>query len=216
MFGKAPRGATQRPKKSANQALLPKWLGVFFLLLSTICVAIVLMLWRPWQPVATHQNDDPAAAARPATQETNRDYQFYDLLPKQKVTPIPEQAVPKAQSSETAIIVESRPAAEDDSNANAADESPADPFTDQPAEEKPVAPVYMLQVRSFEDPEEADARRAEIILNGLSADVIISNEKGKIWYRVVSGPYASVDAARTAQQSLQNAGIDSIIVKQRD
>ena len=59
----------------------------------------------------------------------------------------------------------------------------------------------------------ADARRAEIILNGLSADVVRSVENGKVWYRVVSGPYDSAEAAIIAQQTLQNSGIDSIVVK---
>ena len=64
-----------------------------------------------------------------------------------------------------------------------------------------------------DDPDQADARRAEIILNGLSADVVRSVENGKVWYRVVSGPYDSAEAAIIAQQTLQNSGIDSIVVK---
>ena len=61
--------------------------------------------------------------------------------------------------------------------------------------------------------DQADARRAEIILNGLSADVVQSTENGKVWYRVVSGPYDSQEAAVIAQQTLQHSGIDSIVVK---
>ena len=80
------------------------------------------------------------------------------------------------------------------------------------SEPAPVA-NYILQVRSYDDPDQADARRAEIILNGLSADVIQSTENGKVWYRVVSGPYDSQDAAIIAQQTLQHSGIDSIVVK---
>jgi cell division protein FtsN len=58
----------------------------------------------------------------------------------------------------------------------------------------PQQPTYILQVRSYNDPDQADARRAEIILNGLSADVIKS-ENGQTWYRVISGPYDTQDAA---------------------
>jgi len=75
------------------------------------------------------------------------------------------------------------------------------------------APNYILQVRSYDDPDQADARRAEIILNGLSADVVQTTENGKVWYRVVSGPYDSQEAAVIAQQTLQHSGIDSIVVK---
>ena len=77
----------------------------------------------------------------------------------------------------------------------------------------PASASYILQVRSFDDPDQADARRAEIILNGLSADVVRSVENGKVWYRVVSGPYDSAESAIIAQQTLQHSGIDSIVVK---
>ena len=50
---------------------------------------------------------------------------------------------------------------------------------------------------------------AEIILNGLSADVVKTVENGQTWYRVFSGPYDSQDAALAAQQTLQHSGIDS-------
>ena len=68
-------------------------------------------------------------------------------------------------------------------------------------------------MRSYPDPDSADARRAEIILNGLSADVMKTTEGGQTWYRVVSGPYETQEAAVIAQQSLQHSGIDSIVVK---
>ena len=63
------------------------------------------------------------------------------------------------------------------------------------------------------DPDSADARRAEIILNGLSADVVKTVENGQTWYRVFSGPYDSQEAALAAQQTLQHSGIDSIVIK---
>ena len=81
---------------------------------------------------------------------------------------------------------------------------------------EPAAPAqasYILQVRSYPDPDSADARRAEIILNGLSADVVKTVENGQTWYRVFSGPYDSQDAALAAQQTLQHSGIDSIVIK---
>ena len=76
-----------------------------------------------------------------------------------------------------------------------------------------VKASYILQVRSYTDPDAADARRAEIILNGLSADVVKSTDGGETWYRVISGPYDSAEAAVIAQQTLQHSGIDSIVVK---
>lgn len=141
-------------------------------------------------------------------EETNHDYRFYDLLPQQQVTPIPEQAVPETKPQQPVVIVEapseaSAPVANDPAAAVAAEENP----------QQPHQASFILQVRSYPDPDSADARRAEIILNGLSADVVKSVENGKIWYRVVSGPYDSQDAAVAAQQTLQHSGIDSIVVK---
>ncbi|MNH32070.1 cell division protein FtsN [compost metagenome] len=84
-----------------------------------------------------------------------------------------------------------------------------------PSATAPQQPTYILQVRSYNDPDQADARRAEIILNGLSADVVKSTENGQIWYRVISGPYDTQDAALAAQQTLQHSGIDSIVIKRK-
>ena len=138
-------------------------------------------------------------------EDTNKDYRFYDLLPQQQVTPIPEQAIPESKNQGTAMIVEA-------------------PSTTQPAASESVGidpnqsattqqPTYILQVRSYNDPDQADARRAEIILNGLSADVVKSTENGQTWYRVISGPYDTQDAA-FAQQP-QHSGIDSIVIKRK-
>ena len=39
-------------------------------------------------------------------EETNKDYRFYDLLPQQQVTPIPEQAVPETKDKSPVVIIE--------------------------------------------------------------------------------------------------------------
>ena len=103
------------------------------------------------------------------------------------------------------------------STAQPAASEPASVSTDDTTDSTaaiPQQPNYILQVRSYTDPDQADARRAEIILNGLSADVIKSSENGKTWYRVISGPYDTQEAL-AAQQTLQHSGIDSIVIKRR-
>lgn len=202
MFGKTQRGVSERPNKP-KQPLVPKWLGTLVLILIVLCIAVMLMLWKPWAPVKTKSND---VTSEHYQEDTNTDYRFYDLLPQQQVTPIPEQAVPENQQVEaTPVIVEAPARVELSVNVENTDsiEGAA----------APAKPSYILQVRSFPDPDSADARRAEIILNGLSADVMKSTEGGQTWYRVVSGPYESQDAAVLAQQTLQHSGIDSIVVK---
>jgi len=204
VFGKTQRGVSERPNKP-KKPLIPKWLGTLVAILAVLCIVVMLMLWKPWQPVPAKNQ---ITSEHYQEEDTNKDYRFYDLLPQQQVTPIPEQAIPESKNQGTAMIVEA-------------------PSTTQPAASEsvgidpnqsattPQQPTYILQVRSYNDPDQADARRAEIILNGLSADVVKSTENGQTWYRVISGPYDTQDAALAAQQTLQHSGIDSIVIKRK-
>jgi hypothetical protein len=200
VFGKTQRGVSERPNKP-KKPLIPKWLGMLVAILAILCVGVMLMLWQPWQPVPAKNQ---VTSDHYQEEDTNKDYRFYDLLPQQQVTPIPEQAVPETKQQGNVVIIESpKP-----------ETTTEDPITITSTE--PTAPdqaSYILQVRSYPDPDSADARRAEIILNGLSADVIKTVENGQTWYRVFSGPYDSQDAALAAQQTLQHSGIDSIVIK---
>ena len=202
VFGKTQRGVSERPNKP-KKPLVPKWLGMLVLILIVLSFAVALLLWKPWEPVKPRSNE---VTSEHYQEETNKDYRFYDLLPQQQVTPIPEQAVPENQQVQTAPVIVEAPsvAAEPTTSAEGITES---------AETVVAKPSYILQVRSYPDPDSADARRAEIILNGLSADVMKTTEGGQTWYRVVSGPYETQEAAVIAQQSLQHSGIDSIVVK---
>lgn len=201
MFGKTQRGVSERPNKP-KKPLIPAWLGTLMVVLVLLCFAVALMLWKPWAPVQPKGQ----ISSEHYQEDTNKDYRFYDLLPQQQVTPIPEQAVPETQQQNTVVIVEAPTAVE----APAASEANVG-LSEMSA---PVVKAsYILQVRSYTDPDAADARRAEIILNGLSADVLKSTEGGETWYRVISGPYDSAEAAVIAQQTLQHSGIDSIVVK---
>lgn len=198
MFGKTQRGVSERPNKP-KKPLIPAWLGTLVIILIILSFLVALMLWKPWEPVKPKSQ----VSAEHAPEETNKDYRFYDLLPQQQVTPIPEQAIPEAKDQGTVVIVEAPKEA-----------APADSTEDGSQDSAPApATSYILQVRSYDDPDQADARRAEIILNGLSADVVQTTENGKVWYRVVSGPYTSQESAVIAQQTLQHSGIDSIVVK---
>ncbi|MFW2074971.1 SPOR domain-containing protein [Acinetobacter gerneri] len=202
MFGKVQRGVSERPNKP-KKPLIPKWLGTLVAILVILSIAVALMLWKPWAPV--HPKND--VTSNHYQEDTNKDYRFYDLLPQQQVTPIPQQAVPESQTQSRPIIVEA-PDHSQQSSSSAITNSDDGTVTPQVRQNS-----YILQVRSYNDPDHADARRAEIILNGLSADVLKTTEGGKTWYRVISGPYDTLDAAVNAQQALQHSGIDSIVVK---
>ncbi|ENU87626.1 SPOR domain-containing protein [Acinetobacter sp. CIP 102129] len=200
MFGKTQRGVSERPNKP-KKPLIPKWLGMLVAILAILCVGVMLMLWQPWQPVPAKNQ---VTSDHYQEEDTNKDYRFYDLLPQQQVTPIPEQAVPETKQQGNVVIIESP-------KPETTTEDPTAITSTEPAVQAQAS--YILQVRSYPDPDSADARRAEIILNGLSADVVKTVENGQTWYRVFSGPYDSQDAALAAQQTLQHSGIDSIVIK---
>ncbi|WP_350657349.1 SPOR domain-containing protein [Psychrobacter sp. S1-30-MNA-CIBAN-0213] len=80
---------------------------------------------------------------------------------------------------------------------------------------KPAA-TYILQINSFGDADEADRRRAQVLMAGVDARVVKNTTgNGLPIYQVISRPMNSRQAVTTAQQRLQNNGIDSIIVEQR-
>ena len=80
---------------------------------------------------------------------------------------------------------------------------------------KPAA-TYILQINSFSDADEADRRRAQVLMAGVDARVVKNTTgNGLPIYQVISRPLNNRQAVTTAQQRLQNNGIDSIIVEQR-
>lgn len=210
MFGKAPRGATQRApvKESLQQEkLIPTWLWMIFGVLLGLSLAVLLYLWQPWQPANRPIDSTQPTSTSNQTdeEETNKEYQFYDLLPKQQVTPVPNEAVPTTPATQpnSNIIVAPTP------EQNTANADPAEIGI------TPAAPEYILQVNSYKNPDDADARRAEILLVGLPADVRQSSlSDGTVWFRVVSGPFTSKAEALNAQHLLQDSGIDSLVVEQ--
>ncbi len=215
MFGKAPRGATQRPpvKEPSNQKLIPGWLWMIFGMLLGLFIMVLLYLWQPWRPASRPIDATQPSTTQSSADETNRDYQFYDLLPKQQVTPVPDEAVPADSGNPADNIILAPPALP----APPLEPAMQDAINSDPVEITSGTTLqYILQVNSYQNPDDADARRAEILLVGLPADVRQSTlADGSTWFRVVSGPFANRAEALNAQSLLQNTGIDSLVVEQR-
>ncbi|WP_019672392.1 SPOR domain-containing protein [Psychrobacter lutiphocae] len=87
--------------------------------------------------------------------------------------------------------------------------------TNQPVVAEPKQ-SYILQINSYSNAEEADKRRAQVLLAGVDAKVVKNTKNnGQVLYQVVSSTMTSKQAVAVAQQRLQNNGIDSLIVEQR-
>ena len=108
-------------------------------------------------------------------------YEFMNLLPNEEVvtgvTPFAEPDVPPAVAD----------------NVLAAAPSAPDPPAVSPATE------YLLQAASFRSRDEADALRAELLLDGMMATVNAASSPGGVaWHRVMVGPFSTkVEMERT-------------------
>ena len=74
---------------------------------------------------------------------------------------------------------------------------------------------YRLQAGSFQYPQDADRRRAAILLLGLEAGIEKVTHGGRDWHRVMLGPFASLGDLEAAKSRLRTSGIDSIAVKMK-
>lgn len=76
--------------------------------------------------------------------------------------------------------------------------------------------TYILQINSFGSADEADRRRAQVLMAGVDASVVKKNmANGQPLYQVISRSMNNRQQVVSAQQKLQNNGIDSLIVEQR-
>ncbi len=77
--------------------------------------------------------------------------------------------------------------------------------------------VYFLQAGSFQNPADADNRKAQLAILGFEAAVepITLPDKGT-WYRVRLGPYTKVDEINKMRSTMAANGIDVSLVKLKD
>jgi cell division protein FtsN len=76
-----------------------------------------------------------------------------------------------------------------------------------------AAEPYFLQAGSFRQQEDAERRRAELLLLGLEPKIEESNVDNGRWFRVSLGPFESHDAVSRARGLLANQNIDSVLLK---
>jgi cell division protein FtsN len=77
--------------------------------------------------------------------------------------------------------------------------------------------IYFIQAGAFQNPAEADNRKAQLALLGLEASVEPTTvpEKGT-WYRVRLGPFSRVEEINRVRAQLAQNGIDGSLVKVRE
>ena len=129
--------------------------------------------------------------------DTGPRFDFYAVLPKMEVI------IPKGED-EPAPSRRAPPAPADTSSNTAQDSVALVSRQEQ----------YLLQAGSFRRNDDADRRRGELILHGLSARIQpVSMGNGDTWYRVMVGPFENANAAHRAQDKLASAGIETLAIR---
>lgn len=172
------------------------------------------------------------------------DYEFYDLLKEQQVSGVPDQALasqPLPTNPTPDVVVHGKPnQSEGATSANASATAPTDTdveasvsdtatATDDSQNVKPTnadnrvkisdsdtGKAFILQINSFDNADEADRRRAEVLMAGVDAQIVKKRiNDGQLVYQVISNTMPNSQMAAAAQRRLQSSGIDSLIVEQR-
>lgn len=164
---------------------------------------------------------EPAATALPAGEKPVK-FDFYTMLPKQEVV------APVAGRKTTTAVPVPTPSAPAPAIAPAPPvaAAPAQPAATAPlpppAAARPAAPAaeksagFALQAGSFATRAEADRRRGELVLSGLSVNVAqAKTAAGETRFRVMVGPFASEAAMKKAQQQLAGMKVDTLPVRSK-
>jgi cell division protein FtsN len=214
------RSGSRRPRRAATpRATSPDshWSWFFTGLITGVFVTFIGYLG-----FLKNSPKDPAQAAPVETAQQNSgrstlDFQFYDYLPEAEVQvnvvpvnvpvvqiplPPPTQIEPVA-ADDAAPVSQALPAAA----APAAIASAMDSAVD--------SANYLLQAGSFQERNDAETRRANIILLNMPASVVPGVVSGKTWYRVQVGPFTGRQAAEEARATLALNNIDSIPLRMR-
>lgn len=273
MFAKKPPPVQKN--KPPRQGL-PAWLWMIIGSLLTLAIGLFFYLWNPLKSdsvakdpeVQLEAGDTETGSTTTNDKQDSSNYEFYDLLPEQEVTPIPDTAITTGDKPKENVDVTIKLPTEDfDNDATysqggeiqnpqvalpapvedtGSDETydggaPADnPAHAQSSQSQPKTitnvdgsavissdPIadtikninetsYILQINSFTSAEDADRRRAEVLLAGIDANVVkTTKSNGKTLYQVISRSYDNKTQAATAQLRLQTSGIDSLVVERK-
>lgn len=214
----AHKGASRNNKPAARKkgGGVPGWLWLLLGLAVGLFVAFLWHLWElrkdsgkhPENPAAIVSPADPGAdsgdkgadknskgkppANTPANAANGKGeeprFDFYTLLPNQEAMPGKKPLPPVAPA--TTSLPASKPG-------------------------EVAEPAFILQAGSFKSEEEADKRRASILMLGMPVKIQkVPVKPGETWYRVVVGPFAGKAATQTARGTLRSNGVDTLVLKQ--
>ncbi|MFC0820154.1 SPOR domain-containing protein [Moraxella marmotae] len=223
-------------RRTGLSSLLWMFVGAFIV----VAMAVILYLSPLFDGFRQETITEPEAPVEPIdTPKTAMEFEFYEVLPEQKFQSIPEGVSIQEQKASTPL-----PEPVTDLVLNSNNNQSADKPDDEPAAiiaiveenrtyDEPSNPLtadeskrgigqqkisqgnYILQIKSYQNAEDADLKRAEVLMSGVDAIVIRHETKnGNYLYQVISTPMSHSEAA-AASVRLRNNGIDSLLIEQR-
>ncbi|WP_238984981.1 SPOR domain-containing protein [Candidatus Glomeribacter gigasporarum] len=171
----------------------------------------------PSDPNRSLQGQAPAEPAPAAPLAA----QFSGAQPEQTRNQTPH--VSEASPDDTQIIEVSPPPVEQPASRAPEKEEPVSarpaPSPSRPAaHEAPRAEIntgYYLQAGVYRAPADAEARRAQLALQGFEAGVSRQGRGRYMTYRVRMGPFMQFDEMRNMRQQLTEAGIRTVVIRFR-
>lgn len=207
--------AAQTRKKSGFYNLLLMLLGV---------VAMVLLgAFFYLSPFFNKKTEPPLNQAVEVVplpeQKPDSTYQFYEILPEQKFRSAPEGVGVQEETPELPkelhvdAVVKADAPKEGEITIVEEETTYDDPAISIDVAKSDV--TYILQIRTYDNADEADIKRGEVLMAGVDARVVKRSDDNGTLYQVVSVAMNSRDEAMTAYNRLQTNGIDSVVVEQK-
>jgi len=185
---KAPSRKTQAQRYSGDPQPRGKGLRLYLTgVVTGIFLSFLLYLGTLPKPVEPGQ-EVAGAEQREAEPEVPKPrFEFYTMLPEQTM-----EVETEPDAVEPAAVVPKPPAA-----------------TENPQ-------PYFLQAGSFRQREDAERRRAELLLLGLEPKIEEGTGDNGRWFRVSLGPFASHEATVQARSLLAAQNIESVLLRRGD
>ncbi len=205
------RGAVDKSVEQRKQEGIKSFLMLIFGAIAVAMLGVFFYLspfFHQINPAVT-SDDTSKPVEIPKSETSTQSYQFYEILPKQEFPSV-------AGSVSIAPPVVDTPVVVDTVVTDTASVPEAEPLDDDSNRiHIQSANTYILQIYSYDNADEADQKRAEVIMAGVDAEVVKRLDGDAPIYQVVSLPVDSRDEIMKAYRLLKASGIDSVVVEQK-
>lgn len=213
---KKPQGATRQvaknassePTPSSHSSLIPSWLLVGFGTALGLFVAVALYLWQPWKPSATTMTQEEVAPP-PAPPKEGPRFEFYDLLPNQKVNTPTEVETPPVNNKSAATAEKANTSSSTTSEAGKKTESNKPSPTVKEKEAK-AAKEKLAKTQIDKDKAEKIKQEKEKALAKVEQE---KNAAAKVKYTLQAGSFKNAKQADQRRASIAMSGLPVKVIK---